>query len=92
MESHAGSGLGVGQERLIMQEQGQFGALPQLIPDGTTAGEDSGLGEELGGEVGAVGGRRAGHIANPVRVIERSSRGPHSLTKVARAVEPYSYF
>jgi hypothetical protein len=91
MESHAGGGLGVGQERLIVQEQGQFGALPQLIPDGATAGEDLGLGEELGGEVGAVGGRRAGHGENPVRMIERSSRDPHSLSKGEWAAEPYSY-
>ena len=27
MESDAGGGLGVGQERLVMEEQGQFGPL-----------------------------------------------------------------
>ncbi len=87
MESHACGGLGVGQERLIVEEQGQFGTLPQLIPDGATAGEDSGLGGELGREVGAVKGRRAGHGANPVGMIERSSRGPHSIAKAERAGE-----
>jgi hypothetical protein len=92
MESNAGGGLGVGQGRLIVQEQGQFGPLPQLVADGAAADENSGLGEELGGEVGAVGGRWSGHGENPVRMIERSIRDPHSLAEGKRVVEPYSYF
>jgi hypothetical protein len=56
MQLHAGRGLGIGQERVIVQEQGQFSPLPQLIPDGTTTNEGAGLGQEVSGEVGAVGG------------------------------------
>jgi hypothetical protein len=48
MESDAGGGLGVGQEWVLVEEQGQFGPLPQLIAGGTTAGQGSGLVQELG--------------------------------------------
>jgi hypothetical protein len=56
MESDASGGLGVGQERLVVKEQGQFGPLPQLISDGTTVDQGSGLGQELGWEFRRVSG------------------------------------
>jgi hypothetical protein len=55
MESDASGGLGVGQERLVVKEQGQFSPLPQLISDGTTLDQGLGLGQELGWKSRGVG-------------------------------------
>ena len=55
MESDASGGFGVGQERLVVEEQGQFGPLPQLISDGTTLDQGSGLGQKLRWKFRGVG-------------------------------------
>jgi hypothetical protein len=55
VESDAGGGLGVGQERLMAKEEGQFGSLTQLIVGGTTVDQGLGLSQELGREFGPVG-------------------------------------
>jgi hypothetical protein len=92
MELHAGRSLGVGEERLPMQEQDQFGPLPQLVPNGPAADDGLGLSQEIRGEFGAIRGWRTGHGAHPVAAIAASIRSPRSLPRAERAVNPYSYF
>ena len=92
MESHAGRGLGVGQERLPVQEEDRFGPLPQLVSDGPPSGDLSGLFEELRREIGPVSGERAGHGADPVAASATSVRGPRSLPGTESVPKPYCYF
>ncbi len=62
-------GRGIGEQRLIVQEQGQLGALTELRPEGTTTCEGLGLGQEVGRKLGAITRRRSGQGANPVIAI-----------------------
>ena len=56
VESDAGRGLGIGQERLVVKEEGQFGSLTELIAGGATVDQGLGLCQELGREFGAISG------------------------------------
>jgi hypothetical protein len=55
MESNESGGLGIRQERLVVEEKGQFGSLTQLIVCGTTQDQGLGLGQELGRKFGPIG-------------------------------------
>src|SRR5262245_43250132 len=69
VEWYAGRGLGVGEGRLPVQEEDQFGALPQLVSGGPPPHGRPGLIEEVRREVGTVRGQRAGHGADPMAAI-----------------------
>jgi hypothetical protein len=92
MQSHAGRGLSVGPGRLPVQEEDQFGTLPQLVSDGPSPHDRSGLIEEVRREVGTVRGERTGHGADPVAAIAASIGSPRSLPGTDPGPEPYSYF
>src|SRR5262249_51172672 len=92
MEPHTGRGLGVGEVRLLVMEEDQFGPLPQLESDGPPPDDASGPIEEVPREIGAVRGERTGPGANPVAAIAASIRSPRSLPGAGRVPKPYSYF
>jgi hypothetical protein len=54
VEADLGSGLDVGEFGLVVQQQGQLGALPQVGRRGAAALERPGSDEELAGEAGLI--------------------------------------
>jgi hypothetical protein len=61
MEVNEGAGLDVGEQGLLLKEQGQARSLAEVGGSGARAVELLGLGEELSGEGRAVSWRGAGH-------------------------------
>ena len=59
-------GLGVREPRLFLEETGQGGPLPPSGGSRPLARDVAGLGQEAGGEHGAVSRRRAAHGKHPV--------------------------
>ena len=72
MQPHAGRGLGVGERRSPVQEEDQFGALPQLVSGGPSPHDRPSPIEELRRQVGTVRGQKAGHGADPTAAIAAS--------------------
>ena len=61
MEIDSGAGLDVGQQRLLVPQQNQLGALPGLKRGGALMNEQADLVKEVLGEAGAVGWWGTGH-------------------------------
>jgi hypothetical protein len=65
MQVEASSGGHIGERRGFVEEQDQVGALPEVRRGLASAGEASGLGEELVREGRAMKRRGAGHETTP---------------------------
>jgi hypothetical protein len=91
MEIDPAAGLGVGDRRGLVQEQGQSRPLTELELDRPMADDPSGRFEELDREVRHVSWGRAGHGESQVRIEDiRLFKWPSNLPK--ESVQPPSYF
>ena len=85
MELDAGRGLGVGQGGLLVQQEGQGRALPQLVLDRAAAHKGLGLSQEVRREVGSIDREGTRHGTQPApEAIRVSIREPLEPTGRSR--------
>ena len=65
VRNHAGRGLGIGEEGLLVQEEDQVGPLSELEPNRTPAHDGLGSGQEVRWEVRVEEGSRTRHRTHP---------------------------
>jgi len=89
VQLHLSTGLGVGDEGLVVQEEHQSGSLPQLVWDGTLPHELLGLFEKIGGKHRAIYrcGTRHGTLPE-AKAVWRSIQSPLSLPKNQAGANP----
>jgi hypothetical protein len=91
VQLHVGCGLGIREERLLMEQEDQAGSLSELEADGTSPSDGLSLSEEVRWECRQVERLRTGHGMRPVaEAIVASIGDPQSLPM--RETKPYSRF
>lgn len=92
MKADVAGGHGVREAGAAAQQQGQLGALAELVPDGAAAGHQSGLRKKVGREEQAKGGWRTWHIKDPAETegVRNMDYPSGYRTPVYR--QPVSYF